>query len=68
MDKLNKLRAELNSLLNQSKATGTLVSTRSVAVSQQTSRDDVKKLAAIRSAHEHKNRFASEAESMTFHS
>jgi len=67
MDQLNKLRAELNLLLNQSKATGNLVRASGVEVTKQTSQDDVKKLAAIRSAHDHKNRLSTAAESISFH-
>ena len=65
MNSLGKQRAELAKRLNQSKDTGTLVKG-AVEVSKQTSREDVRKLASIRMAHDNKERQETVLELMSY--
>lgn len=67
MDSFEKQRAELVKRLNQTKATGTLI--RAAAVPpRQTTKEDVRKLAAIRQAHDKKSRTEATQESLSVHS
>lgn len=65
MNSLDKQRAELVNRLNQSKSGGTLMRD-TVKVVKQPSKEDVRKLAAMRLAHEQKSQFEPAFESMSF--